>query len=194
MSLGEYTNLNNLTKMIMKIDMIQVLADRKELQKIQQRMNTNFSISGIEVKTCPDCGAEHIGEDERCDICLMEVEKLAYENGCADITYSGNVMFIDGDFKTGMGNCKYHCSPTCHPGQIDHDKWHYGCTHKAWPQNKYGDFVPFVDCDGDISKCELKGKKFAHSYKRGKSLSLRYAKEKVARLEKEIAEYNERCS
>jgi hypothetical protein len=68
--------------MIMKIDMIQVLADRKELQKIQQRMNTN--LSEIEVKICPDCGAEHTGEDERCDICLMEVERLAYENGCAD--------------------------------------------------------------------------------------------------------------
>jgi len=54
--------------------------------------------------------------------------------------------------------------------------------------------VPIVDCEGVIAKCELKGKKFAHSYKRGKSLSLRYAKEKVERLEKEIAEYNERCS
>jgi hypothetical protein len=166
-----------------KIDMIQVLADRKELQKIQQRMNTNFSVSVIEVKICPDCGAEHISDMEQCDMCIMAAE-----------IETKNMMFIDGDFKTGMGNCKYHCSPTCHPGQIDHDKWHYGCTHKAWPQNKYGDFVPFVDCDGDISKCELKGKKFAHSYKRGKSLSLRYAKEKVARLEKEIAEYNERCS
>jgi hypothetical protein len=103
------------------------------------------------------------------------------------------MMFIDGDFKTNMGNCKYHCSPTCHPGQIDPEKWHYGCTHKAWPQNKYGDFVPFVDCDGDILKCELKGKKFAQCYKRGKSLSLKYAKEKVERLEKEISEYNERC-
>ncbi len=103
------------------------------------------------------------------------------------------MIYIDGDFKTGIGNCKYHCSPTCHPGQVDPDKWHYGCTHKAWPQNRHGDFVPFVDCDGEISKCELKGKKFAYSYKRGKSLSLRYAKEKVARLEKEISEYNERC-
>jgi len=46
------------------------------------------------------------------------------------------MIFIDGDFKTGMGNCPYHCSPTCHPGQIDPDRWRYGCTHKAWPQNK----------------------------------------------------------
>ncbi len=52
----------------------------------------------------------------------------------------------------------------------------------------------FIECDGDTSKCELKGKKFAYSYKRGKSLSLKYAKAKVERLEKEIAEYNERCS
>jgi hypothetical protein len=101
-------------------------------------------------------------------------------------------MFIDGDFKTGIGNCEYHCSPTCHPGQTNPKKWRYGCTHKAWPQNKHGDFVPLVDCDGQISKCELKGKVFYSHYKRGKVLSLRYAKEKVERLQKEILEYNER--
>ena len=106
---------------------------------------------------------------------------------------TNNMIFIDGDFPSGKGNCKYHCSPTCHPLQVGPD-WLYGCTHPAWPANKYGDFVPIVDCEGVIAKCELKGKKFAHSYKRGKSLSLRYAKEKVERLEKEIAEYNERCS
>lgn len=97
-------------------------------------------------------------------------------------------IFIDGNFKTGMGNCGYHCSPTCHPGQVDPGKWHYGCTHKAWPSNRYGDFVPFVECGGEISKCELRGKKFVQYYKRGKSLSLKYAREKVQRLEKEIAE------
>lgn len=88
MSLGEYTNLKGKSlinfikfkQMENKIDMIQVLADRKELQKIQQRMNTNFSISEIEIKICHDCGAEHTGEDERCDMCLMEAERLAYEN------------------------------------------------------------------------------------------------------------------
>ena len=100
------------------------------------------------------------------------------------------IIFIDGDFKSGMGDCEYHCLPTCHPCQIDYENLHYGCTHKAWPQNKFGDWVPFVNCDGDISKCELKGKKFAINYKRGKSLSLRYAKLKVERLEKEIEEYN----
>ena len=98
-------------------------------------------------------------------------------------------MFIDGDFPTNMGTCQFHCSPTCHPGQVDPDKWHYGCTHKVWPQNKYGDFVPFVECSGDKSKCELKESrycKFIRRYKQGKSLSLRYAKEKVTRLEKEL--------
>lgn len=98
------------------------------------------------------------------------------------------MIFIDGDFKSGIGNCPYHCSPTCHPGQIDPDKWHYGCTHKAWPQNKYGDFVPFVDCGGDMSKCELKGKKFTSLYLKGKRLSLKYAQQKVERLEREINE------
>lgn len=106
-------------------------------------------------------------------------------------------IFIDGDFKTNMGDCEFHCSPTCHPGQIDPDKWHYGCTHKAWPQNKYGDFVPFVECGGIKANCEFKldmYKKFASRYKRGKNLSLNYAKKKVAKLEKEIEIINKLCS
>jgi len=96
-------------------------------------------------------------------------------------------LFIDGDFKSEMGNCEFHCCPTCHPGQVDPDKWHYGCTHKAWPQNKYGDFVPFVDCEGYKDRCELKGTRCASRYRQGKSLSLKYAEEKVERLKKEIA-------
>jgi len=102
------------------------------------------------------------------------------------------MTFLDGDFNSGIGDCEYHCSPTCHPLQIG-PEWHYGCTHKAWPQNRYGDFVPIVECNGDIKNCELRGKKFAQNYKRGRSLSLKYAKAKVERIEKEIAEYNERC-
>jgi len=109
-------------------------------------------------------------------------------------TEEKTTIFIDGDFPTDMGNCEFHCSPTCHPGQVDPDKWHYGCTHKAWYQNKYGDFVPFVECGGDKSKCELKNKRFKSMvgrYKQGKSYSLRYAREKVARLEKELEIINE---
>lgn len=102
------------------------------------------------------------------------------------------MIFLDGDFQTGMGDCEFHCSPTCHPGQIDPDKWHYGCTHKAWPQNKYGDFVPFVECEGKKEKCELKQyKKLVGRYKGGKLRSLGYAKEKVARLEKELEIINQ---
>lgn len=103
------------------------------------------------------------------------------------------MLFIDGDFPSGKGNCQYHCSPTCHPGQIG-PEWQYGCTHKAWPQNKYNDFVPLVQCDGELTKCELKTKSFAYRYKKGKALSLKYAKAKVERLEKEIEEYNELMS
>jgi hypothetical protein len=65
------------------------------------------------------------------------------------------IAFIDGDFPSGKGTCKHHCSPTCHPGQIDENDWHYGCLHPAWPQNKVHDFCPFVKCAGDISKCEI---------------------------------------
>ena len=63
------------------------------------------------------------------------------------------VLFIDGDFPTNK-ECKYHCSPTCHPGQIG-PEWKYGCLHPSWPQNKEGDFCPFVECGGHKSKCEI---------------------------------------
>lgn len=62
-------------------------------------------------------------------------------------------VFIDGDFRTDK-KCKYHCSPTCHPGQLGPD-WKYGCTHIAWEANYYKCWVPFVTCDGDPSMCEI---------------------------------------
>lgn len=65
-------------------------------------------------------------------------------------------IFIDGDFKSELGDCEYHCSPSCHPAQTGPD-WVYGCTHKAWPQNKHGDFCPIVRCGGYKDKCDLKG-------------------------------------
>jgi len=100
-------------------------------------------------------------------------------------------IFIDGDFKTGMGNCKYHCSPTCHPGQVGPDKWHYGCLHKAFPSNRYGDFCPFVECEGDKNKCELKGKKFIGRYRGGLKRKLNNALAKVKIYEEMLAELNE---
>ena len=62
-------------------------------------------------------------------------------------------IHIDGDLPSGKG-CKYHCSPTIHPAQVG-PEWKYGCTHPAWPQNRSGDFVPIVDCGGDVGKCDL---------------------------------------
>ena len=92
-------------------------------------------------------------------------------------------MFIDGDFPTNK-KCKYHCSPSCHPGQTDPDKWHYGCLHKAWPANKYNDFCPLVECDGKTTKCELKGTKSIKRYISGK-------KRVVDNLEKKYKEAKE---
>jgi len=63
-------------------------------------------------------------------------------------------VFIDGDFPSDKGTCKYHCSPTCHPAQIGPD-WKYGCLHKAWPQNRQGDFCPMVKCGGSPDECEI---------------------------------------
>ena len=63
-------------------------------------------------------------------------------------------VFLDGDFPSGKGDCRFHCSSTCHPVQIG-PKWKYGCLHPAWPQNQAGDFCPIVKCAGKTSKCEL---------------------------------------
>jgi hypothetical protein len=101
------------------------------------------------------------------------------------------IGFIDGDFKTEMGDCKYHCSPTCHPGQVGPD-WYYGCTHKAWPQNKYGDFVPFVKCGGLKEKCEIPNyPKLIGRYKGGLSRSINYLQKKLFLKQELLKEINE---
>lgn len=62
-------------------------------------------------------------------------------------------VFIDGDFPTDA-ECRYHCSPTCHPGQVG-EGWRYGCLHRAFPQNRAGDFCPLVECNGELARCEI---------------------------------------
>ncbi len=98
-------------------------------------------------------------------------------------------IIIDGDFKTGMGNCEFHCSPSCHPAQIG-PEWLYGCTHKAWPQNRAGDFVPIVICNGETAKCQLP-KRRVMIYRRGLTLRLRNAEEKAAKWKKLIEEVDQ---
>jgi len=95
-------------------------------------------------------------------------------------------IFIDGDFSTGKA-CKFHCSPTCHPGQVDENKWHYGCLHKAWPQNRAGDFCPFVECEGDPAKCEVP-KKLIKNMIVGKKRKITNARCKIETVGKEIEE------
>jgi len=71
-------------------------------------------------------------------------------------------IHIDGDFPVKGSKCKYYCSPSCHPAQIDPDEWKYGCTHVAWEQNLY-DFCPLVLCDGDPANCEIERWKLTRS-------------------------------
>jgi len=62
-------------------------------------------------------------------------------------------IFIDGDFPSGKGNCKFHCSPTCHPAQVG-PRWKYGCNNPQHPCYDPSDFVPIVKCGGNKKKCE----------------------------------------
>lgn len=101
-----------------------------------------------------------------------------------------NTISIDGDFRSELGNCEHHCSPSCHPAQIG-PEWVYGCLHKAWPQNRYGDFCPIVHCGGEKSKCELKGMKFIGRYKGGLKRRLRNVEAKADKYKKMLAELDE---
>ena len=95
-------------------------------------------------------------------------------------------MFIDGDFPTEK-DCKYHCSPTCHPAQIG-PEWKYGCLHLAWPQNRRGDFVPIVNCDGNPKKCEIPDK-FIKNLIDGKKRRLANLNKSIMRTKKDLEEY-----
>ena len=64
-----------------------------------------------------------------------------------------SIISVDGDFPTDTP-CAFHCSPTCHPAQTG-PEWVYGCTCPVWPQNRDGDFVPIVGCQGKPEKCEI---------------------------------------
>lgn len=93
--------------------------------------------------------------------------------------------FIDGDFKTDSP-CKYHCSPSCHPAQVCPD-WKYGCTHKAWPPNRNGDFVPIVNCDGNSEKCEIP-LKLLRNMRNGLVRRILNRKKAIEQYENEMAE------
>lgn len=95
-------------------------------------------------------------------------------------------IYLDGDFESGIGNCKYHCSPSCHPAQIGPDLV-YGCTHKAWPANREGDFCPIVDCGGNIEKCEIKLPKISRLIG-GKKRSIASREYKIRQLNEELEE------
>jgi hypothetical protein len=66
----------------------------------------------------------------------------------------GGASFIDGDFPSGKGRCKYHCSPTCHPAQVG-PEWKYGCLSPKHPATT-PPLCPIVKCGGSLSKCEAK--------------------------------------
>lgn len=97
------------------------------------------------------------------------------------------VTIIDGDF-VKEAECRYYCSPSCHPAQIG-PEWVYGCTHKAWPQNKAGDFVPIVECEGRIKKCKIP-KKLLINMRRGLTTKVGNARKKISKWNEQIDEIN----
>lgn len=95
-------------------------------------------------------------------------------------------IHLDADFKTNR-QCEYHCYPSCHPAQINDDPV-YGCTNKAWPGNRAGDFVPIVNCEGDPKKCEMKSKRFVSYYLGGLYRRKINAEKKIREWQKTIDE------
>lgn len=91
------------------------------------------------------------------------------------------LISIDGE------KCKYYCSPSCHPDQVG-PEWVYGCTHEAWPQNRYGDFCPIVKCGGDPRKCSIPPK-FLNRMIKGRELRIRNAIGKTCEWGADITEF-----
>lgn len=51
-----------------------------------------------------------------------------------------------------------------------------------------GDFVPIIECCGDVGKCDMRGKRFVLDYKRCLSIRAINARKKAAVAEKALAE------
>ena len=94
---------------------------------------------------------------------------------------------IDGYFKVKGSACKYYCSPSCHPAQVG-PEWVYGCTHKAWPSNRDGDFCPIVDCEGDQAKCSIPDKLLWRMVS-GRKTRIKHAREKIEECWIDILEF-----
>ena len=62
-------------------------------------------------------------------------------------------IFIERDIKS-KSECGFLREPTCHPAQTGPETV-YGCSHKAWPQNRANDFLPIVECGGKKEDCEI---------------------------------------
>ena len=90
------------------------------------------------------------------------------------------MIHIDRDRPTD-GKCRHHCSPSCHPAQTGPD-WKYGCLHKAWPQNRYGDFCPIVDCMANPAFCEIPRIRLSY-FMRGRRTRIKNAKAKLEAFE-----------
>ena len=71
--------------------------------------------------------------------------------------------------------------------QLDANDWKYGCTHKAWPQNRFGDLVPIVQCGGDVGKCQIEPKRIKNMIN-GKRRKIANAMRKIVVIRHEIIE------
>jgi hypothetical protein len=96
-------------------------------------------------------------------------------------------LHIDGDFPSGVGNCIFHCCPTCHPAQVGLETV-YGCTHPCHPANKAHDFVPIVGCKGNQDNCEMG--KYLKYYRRGLKVRLSNCRKKASKYIDKIVETN----
>ena len=66
------------------------------------------------------------------------------------------ILSLDGDFRVPGTDCRYYCSPTCHPCQVG-PEWQYGCSYYKHPRHVPNDWVPLgVQCGGNLSQCECK--------------------------------------
>lgn len=140
-----------------------------ECKKVDCNHYNSFSLSGCDMFPCDELSLCKLRlKTPKASTVAATEEKVSGECSEAEApkktqkeaSIIAGAVFVEGDFKSGKGDCEYHCSPTCHPAQVG-PKWVYGCTNKAWEQNRGGEFVPIVKCDGERSKCEIPDGEFA---------------------------------
>jgi len=157
--------------------------------KQQTSIYDSINAANSPLLSCPKCG--NLSDNTAIEGWVESISFRSFDEDIEESCKNGTInLLFDRDFNSGIGECLYHCRPTCHPAQIDENDWKYGCKHPAWPANQVRDFVPIVSCGGAYNKCEVP-EKFISSQVGGKTRSINHLERKIKEKRKELSELME---